>query len=193
MLRKLWRLLLTLLLLVPPIAWFLYKPVRVLAPQLLGLVCVKETVCVDDVARAAEAAELYDGALRFILANVGDLQKPPRVVFCATDSCYSAFGLAKPTAHTTWVGIIVGPRGWEPHYVRHEMIHHLQIEQLGLLKLGPIRRWRAPEWFIEGMAYYLSDDPRGMLEEPYRTCRRRFQAWYRSVDHQRLWELAKEL
>jgi len=114
-LRKLWRLLLTLLLLVPPIAWFLYKPVRVLAPQLLGLVCVKETVCVDDVARAAEAAELYEGALLFVQTNIGEIQKPPRVVFCATDSCFSAFGLVKPAAHTTWAGIIVGPRGWEPH------------------------------------------------------------------------------
>lgn len=92
---------------------------------------------------------LYDGALQFVNANVGEVKRPPRVVFCETDSCFSAFGLDKQAAHTTPFGIIVSPRGWEPHYVRHEMIHHLQIERLGFWKLGPVRRWRAPEWSLK--------------------------------------------
>ncbi len=136
---------------------------------------------------------LYDGALQFVHENVDEIERPPRVVFCATDSCYSAFGLDKPTAYTTPFGIIVSPRGWEPHYVRHEMIHHLQMERLGFWKLGPVPRWRAPEWFIEGMAYALSGDPRPELSEPYQTYRVRFEEWYRSVGKEMLWEFAHEL
>lgn len=50
------------------------------------------------------------------------------------------------------------PRGWEPHFVRHEMIHHLQAERLSTLTL-----LLKPRWFVEGMACALSDDPREPL------------------------------
>lgn len=60
------------------------------------------------------------------LSTLAEVKRYPRVVVCATDSCFEAFGLDNPTAHTTPFGIMVSPRGWEPHYVRHEMIHHLQ-------------------------------------------------------------------
>lgn len=191
--KRILRPVLFILLLVPLAVWMLYKPIRVVAPELVGLTCVGETICIDDEPRAPEAAMLYDGALQFVHENVDEIERPPRVVFCAMDSCYSAFGLDKPTAYTTPFGIIVSPRGWEPHYVRHEMIHHLQIERLGFWKLGPVRRWRAPEWFIEGMAYALSGDPRPELSEPYQTYRVRFEEWYRSVGKEMLWEFAQDL
>ena len=182
-----------LLLLAPLAAWALYKPSRLVAPQWLGLVCVPDTVCVDDADRAGEAVTLYEGALAFVQANAGQLERRPRAAFCATESCFAAFGLDRSTAHTTLFGIIVGPRGWEPHYVRHELIHHLQMERLGFWKLGPIRRWRAPEWFLEGMAYALSEDPRPALPEPYQTYRLRFEEWYSSVGKERLWAAARDL
>lgn len=175
--------------------WVFYKPIRALAPQLVGLTCsrcaARGTICVDDTALATEAAALYDLALQFVNSTIGSIEHPPRVIFCSTDSCYHAFGLDKPTAHTTPFGIIVSPRGWLPHYVRHEMIHHLQSERLGFWSLGPVQRWRSPAWFVEGMAYALSEDPRPELVEPYQGYRLRFQAWYQAVGKERLWEAAR--
>ena len=78
--------------------------------------------------------------------------------------------------------IVVSPRGWEPYFVRHELIHRLQGEKLGILGM-----YRRPEWFVEGMAYTLSQDPRPQLAEPYQGDRARFQAWYSAVGKEGMW------
>ena len=173
--------------------WALYKPIRILAPELNGLVCLSDRICIDDPSRYEGAKALYDEAVAFVGQSVGSIERHPRVVFCTTETCYLSFGLEKPAAHTTPFGIIVSPRGWLPHYVRHELIHHVQQEQLGYWKLGPVRQWRSPEWFIEGMAYALSDDPRAVLMEPNQSFRSRFQAWYREVGADELWEAGRAL
>jgi hypothetical protein len=76
-----------------------------------------------------------------------------------------------------------------PHFVRHEMIHHLQKERLGLLKSWLV----TPQWFTEGMAYALSNDPRPTLAEPWQGYRSRFEAWYRLIGKERLWDEASGL
>lgn len=55
------------------------------------------------------------------------------------------------------------------------------------LRLGMNRTWRMPEWFMEGMAYALSDDPRPTLSEPFERYRVRFARWYEQVGQDRLW------
>ena len=52
---------------------------------------------------------------------------------------------------------------------------------------------RALEWFIEGMAYSLSEDPRAKLPEPFERYRSQFEAWLRSVGREHLWEQARQL
>ena len=69
------------------------------------------------------------------------------------------------------------------------MIHHLQNEHLGFLKAS----FMAPEWFIEGMAYALSGDPRSKLSEPWESYRVRFRTWYAEIDKERLWLEASQL
>lgn len=173
------------LLLGPVAAWALYKPVRVLLPQwVAGVSCVTETICLEDAARYAEARRLYVQALEYINASVAPIEMPPRVTFCSTQSCYRAFGFDRSAGQTVGVlGIVISPRGWHPYYLRHEMIHHLQAERMGMWK-----QWRSPAWFKEGMAYSLSRDPRAELDEPFREYRARFQQWYGSTDQKALWE-----
>lgn len=192
--RIIWKwLLLIALLSVPGGAWAFYKPIRLLAPELIGLTCLRDTICLNDTSRSFEAEMLYVEALHSVSTLLGQLKHHPRVVFCTTDICAQSFGLDRSTARTTAFGIVIGPRGWLPHYIRHEMIHHLQRERLGPWKLGPLAQWRSPDWFIEGMAYELSQDPRPVLEEPYQQYRSRFQAWYHVVGREHLWEAAEEL
>lgn len=68
------------------------------------------------------------------------------------------------------------------------MIHHIQAERLGAYK-----QWRSPDWFKEGMAYSLSQDPRRDLAEQFKQYRARFEAWYQSMGKERLWEEAKNI
>lgn len=190
--RHLWRLgrlVLLLLVVTPAAAWILVKPVRVLAPQWVGIACSTATVCVEDKAEWARATTLHAEALAFVDHAVGTLQAPPKVIFCSTEHCAESFGLGARSAVTvgTW-GTVIGPRAWKPYYVRHEMIHVLQAERLGVLGL-----LRKPAWFKEGMAYGLSEDPREPLNEPFEAQRHTFRQWYQSLAPGTLWLAADAL
>lgn len=187
---SLWKRLLLLLLIVPVAAWAVVGPVRVVAPQwAAGVSCPEALICLDDAARLPEAQQLYREALAFVADSVGAVRQAPRIVFCATQACAEAFGLGRRSALSfATFGIVIGPRAWQPHYVRHELIHHLQGERLGLWPL-----LRGPDWLIEGMAYALSEDPRPVLPQPFERCRAEFRAWQRDLDHRGLWEAASRL
>ena len=144
------------------------EPARVLAPEWSGVTCVSERICLDDVTREAEAVALYDEAYEFVTSRVGAIERKPRAILCASQSCFRSFGFDTAGAHTVGVSrIVVGPHGWKDYYMRHEMIHHLQAERLGV-----VRQWLLPKWFTEGMAYSLSGDPRPPLTEPRMSCGR---------------------
>lgn len=169
----------------PALAWALVKPVRVLVPEWNGVRCTG-TVCVDDTGRLAEAQSLDREAHAFIAARFGASLQRPRTVFCATQSCADGFGLGARSAVTVGtVGTVIGPKAWQPHYVRHELIHQLQGQELGVAAL-----LFKPAWLVEGMAYGLSEDPRPTLAEPWQTYRAEFLAWYRDVGPARLWDAA---
>ena len=183
------RLLLVGMLCIPVAAWAFFKPVRVIAPELAGVSCINDTLCTDDVSRFQEVAKLYDEALHFVGSSVGSIENKPRVIFCSTDACFQSFGFKKQAGANIGIfGIAISPRAWQPYYVRHEMIHHLQNE-----KLGMINAWREPQWFMEGMAYSLSEDPRAKLSEPFEQYRSQFENWYNRVGKDRLWTEARNL
>ena len=158
---------------------------HLVAPELFGLQCAGH-VCTDQPNRRDEAAGLYDDAVADLTGRLGPVPPPHRVVFCSTTACYRTFDTGQSTASTIAdIGIVIGPRGWEPFYVRHELIHHWQAQRLGLSA-----RYQDPRWLIEGMAYTLSDDPRRTLVEPNQTYRRQFRSWYATIDHHELWAAA---
>jgi len=188
--RTLHRIILLTLLTAPFATWAFFKPVRVLAPELLGLSCTAQGVCVDDPARLAEAAALKQEAVEFVQARIGTLRTVPRAIFCATARCAKAFGFTSNAAYNVGTsGLVVSPRGWQPHYLRHELIHHLQNERLGSLNAW----WFKPTWFVEGMAYSLSEDPRRPLPAPLEGYRVNFEAWARQVGTGDLWVRADRL
>ena len=177
------------LLCVPFAAWAFYKPVRLLAPSLAGVSCITDEICTDAPSRIRDATGLYEHALEFVEAKAGRIKSRPHVIFCESEACAQSFCLGRSTAKTTGpLGTVFGPRAWEPYYVRHEFIHHLQNERLGMYRFH-----RGPEWFIEGMAYSLSEDPRIELAQPFQQYRSQFDAWFRSVGKEHVWEQARKL
>jgi hypothetical protein len=173
---------------VPVVTWAYMRPARIFE-TFMGVSCTGDEICTDDPSRYREALELYDGALTFVTSSIGTLEKRPLVVFCASEGCFRSFGFRNASAES--VGrfcIVVSPRAWKPFYVRHEMIHRLQAQELGLVTM-----WLEPQWFIEGMAYSLSEDPRRALAEPFQQYRAQFEAWYQGVGKERLWAEARKL
>ncbi len=184
------RCLLISLLFSPVAAWAFYKPIRVFSPELISdITCVREEVCLDDVSRYEQASKLYRYSLRFVAKAVGPFRHNPRVIFCSTEKCFRFFGFKRASAMTVGkFGIVISPRGWSPYYLRHEMIHYRQSEELGTLT-----QWMAPKWLTEGMAYSLSEDPPHPLKQPWQADRAAFDTWYRKVDKEHLWEAASKL
>lgn len=186
---------LALLLALPVLTWAFVKPVRVVAPTLLGLSCSPARVCVDDPARAGEAAALYRHAIDSVRAHVGEIRQLPRAIFCSSKACSSQFGLHRgPYGHAAaynvgTFGLVISYRGWHPWFVRHELIHHVQNERLGSLNAWFFK----PLWFKEGMAYALSQDPRLPLPGPLETYRTRYQAWAGDATIDDIWQAAEAL
>ena len=182
--------LLVVTLLAAPLAtWACFKPIRVLAPQLVGLQCPTASICIDDPALLQEASGLEEEAVSFVEAELGPMQKIPRLVFCSTQACARKFGFTNNGAYNVGtVGVVVGPRGWKPYFVRHELIHHVQME-----RLGTWHAWlHSPTWLIEGMAYSMSQDPRHPLPEPLESYRARFESWHGNIKHADMWAAAAE-
>lgn len=183
------RLVLIAVLCMPVAAWAFVKPIRIVAPALMGLSCVNDTICSDDPARFREAAKLYNDAIEHIEAAVGPVDGRPRIAFCSAEACAERFGLGRRSALTLGIlGTVMGAHAWKPFYVRHEMIHYVQSEKLGMPNV-----WRQPKWFREGMAYALSEDPRQSLTEPFESYRLKFERWYRHVGKARLCQTADKL
>jgi hypothetical protein len=86
------------------------------------------------------------------------------------------------------LGTVIGPKAWKSYYVRHEMIHVLQAENIGVIPL-----LFKPSWFVEGMAYALSEDPRETLVEPFQTDRQLFKSWYETTGKNSVWSAATAL
>lgn len=168
-------------------AWTVVKPVRALTPALAGVTCYPANVCSDNASRLGEAEDLYNEGVAFIANTLSPLQEAPRVIFCSSEACVETFGLGERSAVTVGGSTVIGPRAWLPHYVRHELIHQLQAEKLGVVGL-----LFKPTWFVEGMAYSLSEDPRRPLAEPWEGHRSRFEAWFRGMKTKDLWRRARE-
>lgn len=178
------RLALVLLVCTPLAAWALVKPVRVVAPSLAGLQCAEHGVCVENESDRPEADRLHAEAASFVAAHVGAVTGSPQLVFCSTQACADTFGLGRRSAVALGtVGMVIGPRAWEPYYVRHELIHLVQAQRLGTIPL-----LLRPAWWTEGMAYTLSEDPRVELGQPLQDYRTRFRAWFAQVGQAGLWQ-----
>ncbi len=177
------RLALLLVTVVPALAWAVVKPVRVVWPEFAGVTCVSETICVDDPSQVQQAQALYSEAVAFVSRDVAAVEGAARVIFCATQACADGFGLGARSAVTVGtLGSVIGPKAWKPFYVRHELIHYVQGKTLGVIPL-----LMKPAWFVEGMAYGLSQDPRRPLAEPFESQRAKFIAWYKGVGKEQLW------
>lgn len=152
-----------------------YKPLRVLAPETFGLICTSDDLCVETPDDIAQAATMRADALRFVNDTIAPIQKPPRILFCSSQACTAHFGYPQVAALYVWgtKTLVINDSRWDDYILRHELIHHLQAEHFGTL-----RSHMLPRWYIEGMAYALSEDPRQPLPRAdIQEWRTQFDTW----------------
>ena len=100
----------------PIAAWALWKPIRVLAPELAGVKCYVGRVCTDDPSKVAEALGLRREALSYVEQNAGGFRANPRMIFCTTPQCDRSFGFAGNAAYNFGSsGLVVSARGWHSY------------------------------------------------------------------------------
>ena len=174
----------------PIAAWALWKPIRVLAPELAGVKFYVGRVCTDDPSKVAEALGLRREALSYVEQNAGGFRANPRMIFCTTPQCDRSFGFTGNVAYNFGSsGLVVSARGWHSYYVRHELIHCVQVERIGGFRM----LLHTPTWLIEGMAYSMSQDPRRPLSEPWEGYRKKYEVWAGEAVPETLWKRAAEL
>jgi hypothetical protein len=160
------------------------NPLRALAPSVFGLTCDAHRLCIDDVRRLPHARELALSAMADVRDKLGEFESHPKMIFCSSEECFGLFGKRRSTAAAFGSqAVLIGPRGWEMHFVRHELIHVAQYQRLGL-----VRAWRAPKWLIEGMAYSLSEDPRRPLPGDLEALRAQFERSFGDERGAALWD-----
>lgn len=163
-------------------AFLINKPLRVLLPEIVGMRKIARRLYTDNPAKADETIRLRDEALLEVNRDLFPLKKTPKILFCDSPKTFSNLGFKKSAGRTVGpLGIVISPRGWEKYYLKHELIHIWQGENLGVFATN-----RYPQWLIEGMAYSLSGDPREPLTEPWETYRSQFEKWYASIDKKNL-------
>ena len=179
---------LALVLATPALAWAAFKPIRILAPELNGVIC-RGSVCVEKASGFALATQLQRDAVAEVGRKLVALEHAPLTVFCSTRRCYHSFGGGMERGATlfNW-GVILPPESWVPHIVQHEYIHMLQAQQLGLAG-----RERTPTWFKEGMPFVVSEPPAHELPAYARPLAARYLAWEQQVGRNHVWKAATGL
>jgi len=130
-------------------------------PAYYGFERIEPGVYIERTAAAEEQSDashvLAEAQLKFE-QFYGHLHSSPRILICISEACYrhlrggGSTGMAVLT-----LGLVLSARGMTPVIAAHELSHIELHARLGLL-----RTWRreVPQWFDEGVAVVVSDDPR---------------------------------
>lgn len=106
----------------------------------------------------ADVLSLAAAAEDRVRAFYGERESDPRLFICGTDACYRRVGGGGSRGMALLdAALFVSPRGIDIVIVSHELSHIELHHRLGLLRT--VRR-DIPQWFDEGLAVNISDDPR---------------------------------
>lgn len=167
----------SLIIILPFSVFGLYKPVRVIIPEVFGIHCQYKSLCVEDGSQLYKAIKLVQHSSKELEKNWGLVIGEPKIIFCSTDKCKKIFGLSRQAGFNVGTfGIVIAPRGWKKYYVSHELVHFWQATHFGSLVLI-----LGKSWVIEGMAYALSGDPRKQLREPFQAFRSKYLNWQKNI------------
>lgn len=130
---------------------------RALTPVAFGINHIGNGLYTDAPERRVEFEMLFTSARKRSEAFFGAMQNTPRIIICTQQECADTFDL-KPRGLTLGKHLVfLGPKGVNEMILTHELAHIQLHSDLGL---SDIYKPRIPAWFNEGLATYLSADPR---------------------------------
>ncbi|TWF78838.1 hypothetical protein FHX44_114762 [Pseudonocardia hierapolitana] len=105
-----------------------------------------------------EVIHAVDEGTQRVKEYFGDLRSEPDVLVCLTEECYTRIGGGRERGIAVlYRAVMLSPRGIDPVIAAHELTHVELRARLG--------RASVPQWFDEGLAVLVSDDPRYLLPE----------------------------
>jgi hypothetical protein len=130
-------------------------------PGCFGLERVRPGLYVEPGLTAAQYLQVTDAVdegTRRVKAYFGDLRSDPYVLVCLTEECYARVGGGRERGIAVLSrAVMLSPRGIDPVIAAHELTH---VELRARLGTGAV-----PQWFDEGLAVLVSNDPRYLLPE----------------------------
>ena len=129
-------------------------------PRCYGFDKVADNVYVEQgmsVELRATVQTTVDAARDRVRHFYGSLTGNPSVLVCATEPCYYRFGGKSRGLAVLDQALFLSPRGSSLVIAAHELSHIELHHRLGLLKTVSKS---IPQWFDEGVAVVVSDDPR---------------------------------
>jgi hypothetical protein len=104
-------------------------------------------------AQRQQVTDAVDEGTRRVAEYFGRLRSDPAFLACLTDECYARIGGGGERGIAVLNrAVMLSPRGIDPVIAAHELTH-VELHT----RLGP---GSVPQWFDEGLAVLVSDDPR---------------------------------
>jgi hypothetical protein len=134
-----------------------------LCPRCYGLVPLQEDLYVErglsEAQRTTVIAAVADGT-RLVEQFYGSRISSPDILVCLSADCYDRIGGGGERGRAVLDrAVLLSPRGVDAVIVAHEL-SHIEFHR----RLGPAREG-VPQWFDEGLAVLVSDDPRHLLPD----------------------------
>ncbi|MFB9203261.1 hypothetical protein ACFFV7_18820 [Nonomuraea spiralis] len=132
-------------------------------PGCYGLTELRPGLHVEDgltEAQHGRAREVADQAARRVTGFYGTRLSSPDLLVCLTESCYRRIGGGRERGVAVLNrSVMLSPRGLDPVIASHEMSHvelHARLTSAAAV----------PQWFDEGLAVVVADDPRYLTPQP---------------------------
>jgi hypothetical protein len=146
------------------------KALKLLAPGHFGMEAIGPGIYVNEEMSPAQRREMLRVAAeskRKLGRFYGGVTSVPLLVFCSTEERFQALGGGKQRGMTVGkYAAIFSPRGLTTPIVTHEWSHAELYARLG----GYWKSRRVPQWFNEGLAVTVSEEP-SHSEEVYEQAR----------------------
>ncbi len=135
---------------------------KLLLPEQFGLTQVEENLYIEEGASEASRSALRSAvkdAEAAVQSAYGTITSSPVVNACISEACYEKFGGMGSKAKIYGNYILLSPRGLDWHFLAHEWSHD-ELRH----RLSWVAWYRLPQWFDEGVAVAVSEEP-GHSEE----------------------------
>lgn len=167
-------------------------------PICYGFDRLKEDVYIDSRAtdeQRESARAIAATAAHRIASFYGEQRSAPRLFLCTTQECYDGFGGGARGTAILDVVLVLAPLGFNGVIATHELSHVELHHRLG--RFDALRR-AIPQWFDEGVAAIVSQDPRYSSDGSDQECAEAMQGvmpsqraeWIHDANHEALYAKA---